>query len=99
MGEFHIRMTTTTKKFNTFISRPLQDCSLSDVPGVGKSSLEKLFASNIDTPEKLMGIFLVSGSDPTKMKHWLVSSCLIRAKEGNTISEALYRKMQNSMLC
>ena len=89
----------TTKKFNTFISRPLQDCSLSDVPGVGKSSLEKLFASNIDTPEKLMGMFLLSNSDPPKMKNWLVSSCLIRTREANTICEALHRKMQNSMMC
>ncbi len=54
---------TTTKKFNTFISRPLQDCSISDIPGVGVSSLTKLLEADFDTPEKLMGMFLLYSRD------------------------------------
>jgi hypothetical protein len=87
-----------TKKFNSFISRPLQDCSLSDVPGVGKSTLEKLFAANIDTPEKLMGMFLMSGRDAKKIKDWLTSVCCIRAQEASRMSEALDRKTRGAMM-
>ncbi len=85
---------TTTKKFNSFIARPLQDCSLSDIPGVGKSSLNKLLEVKVDTPEKLMGVYLVHSRDPQRMKHWLVSHCSIRAQEAGKISDAIDRKSQ-----
>jgi hypothetical protein len=91
--------TTTTKKFNTFISRPLQDCSMSDIPGVGASSLAKLLDASIDTPEKLMGMYLISNRDTKKMKNWLVSNCSLRANEAGKISDALDRKSQSVMIC
>ena len=90
--------TTTTKKFNSFISRPLQDCSLNDVPGVGAASRAKLIDARLDTPEKLMGMFLISSRDPQQMKHWLISSCLLRAQEAGKISEALHRKSESEMI-
>jgi hypothetical protein len=94
-----VRMTnTTTKKFNTFLSRPLQDSVLGDIPGVGKSSLVKLLSMHMDTPEKLMGLYMVSSRDPEKMKCWLMSNCAIRAQEAGKISEALDRKAHFSMM-
>ncbi len=90
--------TTTTKKFNSFISRPLQDCSLNDVPGVGATSRTKLIDARLDTPEKLMGMFFMSSRDPHQMKHWLISSCSIRAQEAGKISEALHRKSESGMI-
>jgi hypothetical protein len=95
-----IRMTnTTTKKFNTFISRPLQDSTLSDIPGVGKSSLLKLLSMSMDTPEKLMGLYLFSNRNPETVKLWLITNCTIRAQEAGKISEAIDKKAQASMLC
>ncbi len=88
---------TTTKKFNTFLSRPLQDCSISDIPGVGISSLAKLLETGIDSPEKLMGMYLVHGRDTQKTKHWLISNCSIRAQEAGKISAALDRKSQSTV--
>ena len=101
MRSFHIVIMTTlttTKKFNTFISRPLQDCDLLDIPGIGKCSHGKLVSSGMDTPEKLMGLYLVSARNPEKMKHWLVSNCSIRAQEAGKISEAMDRKSQGAMV-
>lgn len=89
---------STTKKFSSFISRPLQDCSLCDIPGVGKSSLAKLLEAKMDTPEKLMGMYMISSRDPQRMKHWLVSNCSIRAQEAGKISEALNKKSQAAMV-
>lgn len=90
--------TTTTKKFNTFLSRPLQDCILDDVPGVGKSSSSKLISAGIDTPEKLMGMYLVSNSDPMKMKQWLMETCTIRTQEAGKISDAIDKKSRGAMI-
>jgi hypothetical protein len=90
---------TTTKKFNTFMSRPLQDSVLGDIPGVGKSSLVKLLSVNMDTPEKLMGLYLFSSRNPETVKLWLISNCTIRAQEAGKISEALDKKAQAAMLC
>lgn len=51
---------TTTQKNTNFQSTPLQDVAkLTDVPGVGAKSAEKLLEANIDTPIKLMGNFMV----------------------------------------
>lgn len=89
---------TTTKKFNSFISRPLQDCTLSDVPGIGMSSLTKLLEAKIETPEKLMGMFLLLSRDPQRMKQWLTLHCSIRAQEAGKISEALEKKSNPSTM-
>lgn len=88
---------TTTKKFNTFLSRPLQDCTLSEIPGVGKSSLIKLTEVCMDSPEKLMGMFLVLGRDKHRMKQWLITAASIRAQESDKISNALERKSQSNV--
>ena len=90
--------TTTTKKFNTFLSRPLQDCLLNDIPGVGPSSLAKLLSSGMDTPEKLMGLYLISNSDPNEMKQWLTENCKLRTQEAGKISDALDKKSRGAML-
>ena len=58
----------------------------------------KLVSSGMDTPEKLMGLYLVSARNPEKMKHWLVSNCSIRAQEAGKISEAMDRKSQGAMV-
>jgi tRNA A22 N-methylase len=90
--------TTTTKKFNTFLSRPLQDCTLNDIPGVGPSSLSKLLSSGMDTPEKLMGLYLISNSNPKNMKQWLMDKCKIRTQEAGKISDAVDKKSHGVML-
>jgi hypothetical protein len=52
--------TTTTQKNSNFQSTPLQDVvALTDVPGVGPKSKEKLEEANIKTPVQLMGQFMV----------------------------------------
>ena len=52
--------TTTTQKNTNFQSTPLQDVkAITDMPGVGDKSAEKLEEANIKTPVQLMGQFMV----------------------------------------
>ena len=90
---------TTSKKFNTFLSRPLQDCELNDVPGVGQATLLKLLQNSMDTPEKLMGAYLLNTRDTEKMQRWLISHCGLRMQEARKIAEALDRKAHSQMMC
>ena len=90
--------TTTSKKFNTFLSRPLQDSALNEVPGVGHATLLKLTQANVDSTEKLIGMYLSNGRSQERMKHWLVSACSIRAQEAGKITDALDRKTHSMML-
>jgi hypothetical protein len=83
---------TTTKKFDDFMSRPLQDCDIQNVPGVGPVALGKLKDANIDTAEKLVGHFLLLGRDTEKMSKWLQDVCEIRMQESGKVSEALQKK-------
>ena len=89
---------TTSKKFNTFISRPLQDSVLNDIPGVGQTSLLKLLQNKMDTPEKLMGVYLLNSRSPERMKHWLISNCSLRSQEASKISEAMDKKASSQMM-
>ena len=58
-----IMSVTTTQKNTNFQGTPLQDVkNLTDVPGVGAKSAEKLMEANIDTAVKLMGNFMVRAS-------------------------------------
>ena len=81
----------TSKKHSTFLSTPLQDCSLSDVPGVGEVARAKLIEAGVATPEQLMGHFLISKRDHTIMAQWLMASG-IRTQEAVKIASALDRK-------
>ena len=85
-------MGETTKKFDDFMSRPLQDCDIQNVPGVGPVALAKLKDANIDTAEKLVGHFLLLGRDTDKMAKWLQEVCEVRVQEGTKISDALHKK-------
>ena len=82
-------MGETTKKFDDFMSRPLQDCDIKNVPGVGEVVLGKLKDANIDTAEKLVGHFLLLGRDADKMTQWLKDVCEVRSQEAVKVSEAL----------
>jgi hypothetical protein len=85
-------MGETTKKFDDFMSRPLQDCDIKNVPGVGDVALAKLKDANIDTAEKLIGHFLLLGRDTDKMSQWLKDVCEVRSQESGKIAEALQKK-------
>mmetsp|Transcript_16006 Transcript_16006/g.36952 ORF Transcript_16006/g.36952 Transcript_16006/m.36952 type:complete len:94 (-) Transcript_16006:274-555(-) len=85
---------TTTKKFEQFQSRPLRDCLLKDVPGVGEVAENKLKDANIDDACKIVGHFLLLGRDTDKMTQWLEDVCEIRKQEGKKIAEALAEKAE-----
>ena len=89
--------TTTTQKLNTFLTRPLRDCALTDVPGVGPVGHAKLVdASEIRTPEQLLGQFMLLG--PERMRRWLEDAVEIRGQEAQRISDALSAKADR-VLC
>merc|ERR1712100_178341 len=84
---------TTTQKNSTFQSTPLQDVKkLTDVPGVGPKSAEKLEEANIDSAVKLMGNYLVMGMDEKKMVDWLHDVCELREQEAKKVTEGLAEK-------
>eukprot|EP00282_Hemiselmis_andersenii_P020008 CAMPEP_0172034652 /NCGR_PEP_ID=MMETSP1041-20130122/21135_1 /TAXON_ID=464988 /ORGANISM="Hemiselmis andersenii, Strain CCMP439" /LENGTH=108 /DNA_ID=CAMNT_0012691609 /DNA_START=34 /DNA_END=361 /DNA_ORIENTATION=- len=100
---------TTTKKFEQFQSRPLRDCLLKDVPGVGEVAENKLKDANIDDACKIVGHFrflryqgqwftssaaVLLGRDTDKMTQWLEDVCEIRKQEGKKIAEALAEKAE-----
>lgn len=55
---------TTTKKFEQWVSVPLKECKLRDVPGVGGVAETKLKDANIDDACKLIGHFRETKSRP-----------------------------------
>lgn len=91
-------MLNTTKKFDSFISKPLRDTKLVDVPGVGDVAASKLRDANIDTSEKLVGQFLVLGRDGDRMADWLRCACGIRVQDAAAITRALEVKTEKILM-
>jgi hypothetical protein len=83
--------TTTTKKHNSFMSTPLQDCTLCCIPGVGEVAHQRLISAGVSTPEQLMGHFLLANRDYRTMTRWLLAAG-VRAQEAVKIASALERK-------
>ena len=82
---------TTTKKHATFLSTPLQDTGLQDVPGIGSVSYAHLTEAGISTSQQLMGHFLVTNRDVSAMTQWLQAAG-VRAQEVGKIVDALEKK-------
>jgi nucleotidyltransferase/DNA polymerase involved in DNA repair len=86
-------METTTKKRSAFLSTPLNAVtSLTQIPGVGTATLEKLTKAGISTPSQLLGQFMLLNKSPEAMSDWLRLACNIRQREGSAMAEALFAK-------
>ena len=83
----------TSKKNATFLSTPFNSVtSLTQIPGVGTTTLEKLTKAGITAPSQLIGQFLLLNKDPDAMRQWLQSACAVRQREGTLIANALAEK-------
>ena len=84
---------TTTKKQATFLSTPLNSItSLTQVPGVGIVTLDRLSKVGVSNPAQLIGQFLLLNRDKDAMVNWLRTACTVRQREGDVIAEALWDK-------
>ena len=83
---------TTTFKSKRFMSTPLRDCELKEVPGVGPVTLQKLKDHKIDTAHKLVGHFLAMGKNGDKMEKWLEDKCEVGKREAKMIVNAIDAK-------
>jgi len=91
--------TSTSKKRSTFLSIPLSAVvSLSQVPGIGPVTLERLAVRGITTPSQLVGQFMVLNRDRAAMVSWLCSECSTRRREGEMVAEALFEKSERMMV-
>ena len=62
---------STSVAHEYFMSTPLQDISLDQVPGVGDKTSPKLRAARISKAEALFGYFLYVGRDEESFRDWL----------------------------
>jgi len=86
-------MASSTKKQDAFLSTPLSAvASLTQVPGIGPTTLEKLARAGISTPSQLLGQFLLLDKEPDRMRLWLRTQCGVREREAAAVSEALFAK-------
>lgn len=92
-------METTTKKRSTFLSTPLNAVtSLTQVPGVGPVTLERLTRFGITNPSQLVGQFMLLDRDKAAMANWLRSACAVRQRESDMMAEALFEKSERMVV-
>ena len=79
-------------RLNQFLETPLQDCALGDIPGITQTLAKELEGDSINTAEKLMGQFLMTGKDPEKMARNISIRYEMRPDYVIPICEALVAK-------
>ena len=80
-----------TNKLQNFLSKPLQDLDIKDMPGVGTATLKKMEDAEIGTVEQLFGYFLYSGDD---FEDWLRKSCGVKPYIARKIVENMQEKAE-----
>ena len=68
--------------------------SLSQVPGVGATTLELLTRQQILSVQQLLGHFMLLNRDTDAMARWLHRVCFVRRRECVVIAEALFAKTE-----
>lgn len=84
----------TTIKEVSFLTRPLRDITLDQIPGLGQATIQKLVGQGIDTTIKFMGKFMMCNADPVVFDDWLENSVGMRKQDvvKYQISQKMYEK-------
>ena len=90
-------MTTTTKKHRDFVSEPIKQKHVTELPGIGKVLGERLEEKGFNKARKLMGQFLILGEDKKEFMDWLRSKCGANPKQGGDCYNALNNWCDNNL--
>ena len=89
---------STSTAHEYFMSTPLQDIALDQVPGVGDKTLPKLRQASISSAEALFGYFLYVGRDEENFRDWLKADSIgVRGAEAKKVHDAMRDKAD--LLC
>lgn len=89
------RATSTSVALEYFLSTPLQDIALTDVPGVGEASLKVLFRQNIRTTEQLFGYFLYLGRKEHAVRAFLRDIIGLQGAQAKQVYDSMTSKAQS----
>ena len=89
-----VETTEHTKKLGDFLRKPLAECRLLDVPGIGRVSAKKLEAAGCESTTRLRDVFITTcHSRSEELAAWLTSTCGIQGHYANRAALALQRKL------
>uniref|UniRef100_A0A8C4RK30 Barrier-to-autointegration factor n=1 Tax=Erpetoichthys calabaricus TaxID=27687 RepID=A0A8C4RK30_ERPCA len=68
-------MSTTSRKYATFVSEPMLNKSVRAVPGVGDVLGRRLETRQHSQATNLLGVYLQTGRNQNKFCHWMNENC------------------------
>ena len=75
-------MSSTSQKFRNFVSEPMGEKKVSELPGIGKVLGERLVVAGFDKAYVVLGQFLVQRKDKEKFLHWIETTVGANSKQG-----------------
>jgi len=83
---------STSAAHEYFLSTPLQDIPVDQVPGVGDKTLPKLHKSDIWSAEALFGYFLLVGRNEERFRQWLKDDIDVHGSAAKNMHDAMRDK-------
>ncbi|MGH0117831.1 UNVERIFIED_CONTAM: hypothetical protein FKN15_003862 [Acipenser sinensis] len=68
-------MSTTSRKYSTFVSEPMLNKSVRAVPGVGDVLGRRLEIKQHSQATNLLGVYLQNGKNKEKFSTWMKDTC------------------------
>jgi len=87
--------TTSSVALKYFLSTPLQDIALKDVPGVGKESLKVLLRKDFRATEQLFGYFLYLGRREHDVRAFLRDTIGLQGAQAKQVYDSLASKARS----
>ena len=82
-------MSTTTQKHRNFVSEPMGDKLVTDLPGIGEVLGERLTRRRFEKAANVLGQFLVLKKHERRFRAWIKSECGANAKQGGDCYKCL----------
>ncbi|KAH8379189.1 hypothetical protein KR009_003488 [Drosophila setifemur] len=76
-------MSTTSQKFRNFVSEPMRDKDVCELPGIGDKLGLKMSAAGFGTASSVLGMYLLLKQEQDYFEDWLNDICQANSKQAN----------------
>ncbi|XP_010896520.2 barrier-to-autointegration factor B [Esox lucius] len=88
---------TTSQKHRNFVSEPMGNRSVRDVPGIGSAQGRRLEEKGVARADQMLGQYLVSGRDQDRFQNYLKGASGANAKQQRDAYHGMKEWTENNM--
>ncbi|XP_066563416.1 barrier-to-autointegration factor [Amia ocellicauda] len=90
-------MSSTSKKYSSFVSEPMLNKSVRAVPGVGDTLGRRLETKQYSQATNMLGAYLQNGGSEEKFTQWMKDTCGANKSQAARSHQALSEWSNNNL--